>query len=314
MDNLVTAFSQIIGASSTLTDKVSSISIKSDAILDRLITLENQVESLKYVNAEVISSISENVDQPDKEIIISVSEPASGETNITAKDINVKEFTAADSLVRFTASNDIAIKNISTIGDLPKATANAQVQVNASDYVKITQSTIDQTGYNAVEVGLRTIPKSVIIDGVNFNSTLSNNAISIFGTQDGGTITIRNCKFAKCSNPLRLSNNAGGKVTINVIDCEFGEWDTDPTWAGMIICQDYTSKQADVAQQKNLFAPDKVTINIINCTKNGKKITMKSPEDVCGTNNADTQLLYVWNEYENSVAYSVERYPTLVIK
>ena len=145
-------------------------------------------------------------------------------------------------------------------------------------------------------------------------STLSNNAISIFGTQDGGTITIRNCKFAKCSNPLRLSNNAGGKVTINVIDCEFGEWDTDPTWAGMIICQDYTSKQADVAQQKNLFAPDKVTINIINCTKNGKKITMKSPEDVCGTNNADTQLLYVWNEYENSVAYSVERYPTLVIK
>lgn len=44
MDNLVTAFSQIINASSTLTDKVSSISIKSNAILDRLITLENQVE------------------------------------------------------------------------------------------------------------------------------------------------------------------------------------------------------------------------------------------------------------------------------
>ncbi len=314
MDNLVTAFSQIIDASSTLTDKVSSISIKNDAVLNRLITLENQVEALKYVNAEIISSISENVNQPDKEVVVSVSTPVSAETNITAKDINVKEFSANDSLVRFTASNDIAIKNLSTSGDLPKSTANAQVQINASDYVKITQSTINQTGYNAVEVGLKTIPKSVIIDGVEFNSTLSNNAISIFGTQDGGTITIRNCKFAKCSNPLRLSNNVGGKVTVNIIDCEFSEWDSDPTWAGMIICQDYTSKQADIAQQKNLFSPDKMTINIINCTKDGKKITMTTPESVCGTNDPDTQLVYVWNEYENSVAYSVERYPTLVIK
>lgn len=313
MDNLITAFSKMVDASNSLTDKVLSTNIKSNSILDRLITLENQVESLKYANAEVISS-PENLVQPDKDLVISISEPVSGTTEISAKDLNVKEFEATDGLVKFTATEDVTVKNLSTSGDLPKTTANAQVQVNASEYVKITQSSIDQTGYNAIEVGLKTVPKSVIIDGVSFNSTLTNNAISIFGTQDGGTITIQNCKFAKCSNPLRLSNNTGGKVTVNIIDCEFNDWDTNPTWAGMIICQDYTSKQADLAQENNLFSPDKMTINIINCTKNGKKITMTTPESVCGTNNADTQLLYVWNEYENSVPYSAERYPTLVIK
>ena len=246
MDNLITAFSKMVDASNSLTDKVLSTNIKSNSILDRLITLENQVESLKYANAEVIST-PENLVQPDKDLVISISEPVSGTTEISAKDLNVKEFEATDGLVKFIATEDVTIKNLSTSGDLPKTTANAQVQVNASEYVKITQSSIDQTGYNAIEVGLKTVPKSVIIDGVSFNSTLTNNAISIFGTQDGGTITIQNCKFAKCSNPLRLSNNTGGKVTVNIIDCEFNDWDTDPTWAGMIICQDYTSKQADLA-------------------------------------------------------------------
>ena len=56
MDNLITVFSKMVDASNSLTDKVLSTNIKSNSILDRLITLENQVESLKYANAEVIST------------------------------------------------------------------------------------------------------------------------------------------------------------------------------------------------------------------------------------------------------------------
>ena len=314
MDNLTTALSQIVETSSILTDKVSSVNVTSEAILSRLLTLEDQVESLKYVNAEVIGMIIETINQSDKEIVINISEPVSGTTTVTAKDINVKNLSVADGNTKLIATDDVTIKSFSTSGDLPKAKSNSQVSINTDGYVKITQSDIDQTSYNAIEVGLNTIPKSVIIDGVSFNSALTNNAISIFGTQDGGTITISNCNFAKCSNPIRLSNKTGGKVTVNIIDCTFGEWETIPAYAGMICCEDYTSKSVETEIENNLFAPDKVTINIINCTKGGNKITMTTSESVCATSNADTQLLYVFNDVGKAVAYDINRYPTLTIK
>lgn len=313
MSNLVNAFNNLIDASSTLTDKVSASNIKSNSIAERLAILEDKVESLKFSNAETVTS-SENLNQPDKDLVVEIQDVVSGTTDVSAKDLNVIQLTANDGLVKFTATEDVSIKNLTTTGNLEKSVANAQVSVNNPGYVKITQSNIDQTGYNAIEIGLKTTPKSVIIDGINFNSTLSNNAILVFGTADGGSVTISNCSFTKCSNPLRISNKNGGKVTVNIIDCEFGEWDSDPTWAGMIICQDYTSKSVEAEQANNLFSPDKVTINIVNCTKNGEKITMTSPEAVCGTGNADTQLLYVWNSYEETVPYSVDRYPTLNVK
>ena len=154
-----------------------------------------------------------------------------------------------------------------------------------------------------------------MIDNVKFNSTLSNNAISIFATEDGSVITISNCTFTKCSNPVRLSNATGGKVTINLVNCEFTEWDDSNDWAGLLIMQDYTSKSVEAIQTNNLFGPDKVTINVINCTHAGKKITM--PEDiatVCGTNDAATQLFYVWSNEEGLVAYDADRYPVINIQ
>lgn len=313
MSNLVNTFSNLIDASSTLTDKVSASNIKSNSIAERLAILEDKVESLKFSNAETVTS-SENLNQPDKDLVVEIQDVVSGTTVVSAKDLNVIQLTANDGLVKFTATEDVSIKNLTTTGNLEKSVAHAQVSINNPGYVKITQSNINQTGYNAIEIGLKTTPKSVIIDGINFNSALSNNAILVFGTADGGSVTISNCSFTKCSNPLRISNKNGGKVTVNIIDCEFGEWDPDPTWAGMIICQDYTSKSVEAEQANNLFSPDKVTINIVNCTKNGEKITMTSPEAVCGTGNADTQLLYVWNSCEETVPYSVDRYPTLNVK
>ena len=317
MDNLIKALGDLTNISNLLTDKVQdaaeSSSIQINSVLSRLITLENQVETLQFADANTASS-SEELNQPDSDLVVEISEPVSGMTAILAKDVNVKELSSSDGQVKITATGDVSVKNLTTEGDLPKTTAHAQFIVNTDEYVKITESTINQTGYNAIEIGLNSLPKSVIIDGIDFNSTLSNNAILVFGTQDGGTVTVSNCNFAKCSNPIRISNKGNGKVTLNVINCTFTEWDSDPTWAGMIICQDYTSKSAEAEATNNLFAPEKVTVNIVNCTKNGKKITMTSPEDVCGTGNADTQLLYVWNSYEETVPYSADRYPTLTIK
>ena len=130
MDNLTTALSQIVETSSILTDKISSVNVKSEAILSRLLTLEDQVESLKYVNAEVIGMITETINQSDKEIVINISEPVSGTTTVTAKDINVKNLSVADGNTKLIATDDVTIKSFSTSGDLPKATSNSQVSIN----------------------------------------------------------------------------------------------------------------------------------------------------------------------------------------
>lgn len=302
-----------------LSTKVASAEGNVISISDRLASLEAQIVSLKQTDVAAVTS-SADLAQADKDLIITIAEPISGTTTVEGKSIEVKELTTSNATTIFKTEGDVTMKNLTTTGDLPKATANAQIRIVSGDYVRVTDSAIDQTGYNAIEIGLGTgsgpsATKSIVIDNVKFNSTLSNNAISIFATENGSVITISNCTFTKCSNPVRLSNATGGKVTINLVNCEFTEWDDSNDWAGLLIMQDYTSKSVEAIQTNNLFGPDKVTINVINCTHAGKKITM--PEDiatVCGTNDAATQLFYVWSNEEGLVAYDADRYPVINIQ
>lgn len=286
---------------------------------DRLASLEAQIVSLKQTDVAAVTS-SSDLAQADKDLIITIAEPITGTTTVEGKSIEVKQLTANNATTVFKTEGDVTMKNLTTTGDLPKATANAQVRIISGDYVRITDSAINQTGYNAIEIGLGTkagpsATKSIVIDNVKFNSTLTNNAISIFATEDGSVITISNCTFTKCSNPVRLSNATGGKVTINLVNCEFTEWDSDPDWAGIVIMQDYTSGSAEAVKTNNLFGPDKVTINVINCTHAGEKIVAPANiADVCGTNDAATQLFYIWSNEEGLVAYDADRYPVINIQ
>lgn len=289
------------------------------SVTDRLVALEAQLVALKQTDVAAVTAAADLV-QADKDLIITIAEPISGTTTVEGKSIEIKQLTTNNATTVFKTQGDVTMKNLTTTGDLPKATANAQIRIVSGDYIRITNSAIDQTGYNAIEIGLGTgsgpMPtKSITIDSVVFNSTLSNNAILIFATEDGSVVTISNCTFKKCSNPVRLSNAKGGKVTLNLVNCEFTEWDSDNLWAGIVIMQDYTSGSVEAIQANNLFGPDKVTINLINCTHAGKKITM--PEDiatVCGTNDAATQLFYVWSNEEGLVAYDADRYPVINIQ
>lgn len=286
---------------------------------DRLASLEAQITSLKQTDVAAVTS-SADLAQADKDLIITIAEPITGTTTVEGKSIEVKQLTANNATTVFKTEGDVTMKNLTTTGDLPKTTANAQVRIVSGDYVRVTDSTINQTGYNAIEIGLGTgsgpsATKSIVIDNVKFNSTLTNNAISIFATEDGSVITISNCTFTKCSNPVRLSNATGGKVTINLVNCEFTEWDSNPDWAGILIMQDYTSSSAEAIKTNNLFGPDKVTINVINCTHAGEKIVAPANiADVCGTKDAATQLFYVWSNEEGFVTYDAERYPVINIQ
>ena len=286
---------------------------------DRLASLEAQIVSLKQTNVAAVTS-SADLAQADKDLIITIAEPITGTTTVEGKSIEIKQLTTSNATTVFKTEGDVTMKNLTTTGDLPKATANAQIRIVSGDYVRVTDSAIDQTGYNAIEIGLGTgsgpsATKSIVIDNVKFNSALTNNAISIFATEDGSVITISNCTFTKCSNPVRLSNATGGKVTINLVNCEFTEWDSSNDWAGLLIMQDYTSKSVEAIQANNLFGPDKVTINVINCTHAGEKIVAPANiADVCGTNDAATQLFYIWSNEEGFVAYDAERYPVINIQ
>lgn len=302
-----------------LSTKVASAEGNVISISDRLASLEAQIVSLKQTDVAAVTS-SADLAQADKDLIITIAEPITGTTTVEGKSIEVKQLTTSNATTVFKTEGDVTMKNLTTTGDLPKATANAQIRIVSGDYVRVTDSAIDQTGYNAIEIGLGTgsgpsATKSIVIDNVKFNSALTNNAISIFATEDGSVITISNCTFTKCSNPVRLSNATGGKVTINLVNCEFTEWDSSNDWAGLLIMQDYTSKSVEAIQANNLFGPDKVTINVINCTHAGEKIVAPANiADVCGTNDAATQLFYIWSNEEGFVAYDAERYPVINIQ
>lgn len=302
-----------------LSTKVASAEGNVISISDRLASLEAQIVSLKQTDVAAVTS-SADLAQADKDLIITIAEPITGTTTVEGKSIEVKQLTTSNATTVFKTEGDVTMKNLTTTGDLPKATANAQIRIVSGDYVRVTDSAIDQTGYNAIEIGLGTgsgpsATKSIVIDNVKFNSALTNNAISIFATEDGSVITISNCTSTKCSNPVRLSNATGGKVTINLVNCEFTEWDSSNDGAGLLIMQDYTSKSVEAIQANNLFGPDKVTINVINCTHAGEKIVAPANiAEVCGTKNAATQLFYIWSNEEGFVTYDAERYPVINIQ
>lgn len=73
----------------------------------------------------------------------------------------------------------------------------------------------------------------------------------------------------------------------------------------MFICQDYNTTD------NNIFAPEKVTINITNCTYNGQRIEFDDPADVCATGDAN-QLIYVYSQGNGGiVSYDATKYPAI---
>ena len=282
------------------------------SLLSRIEFLEQQVKALSTKGATQVDNAS-GLNQPESDIVVSVEEPVTATTTVAGKTITVDDLNAENTNVKMTATEDASISGFDTTGTLQKSTSNAQLSLNAGGSINITDCEIAQNSYNAMEIGFSSTPKSIRIDGVKFSGTYSNNILTFFDTQDGATITISNCEFGKCSNAIRLSNRSGGKVTLNVINCSFDQWDTSE-YAGCIICQDYTSKSVSEAQAANLFSPDKVTINFINCTYKGEKIMIDDVASVAGTKQPETQFIYVYVDREGFITYDADRYPTLTTK
>lgn len=200
---------------------------------------------------------------------------------------------------------------------------NCGINIQSEDSVIISNVTLTEeacagTRYNAIEIDLdnKVGARYIDIDGLNIEGELSNNGILIFNVQDDAVINIKNVHMKKCSNPIRFSNGLNAKnVTINIENMTIDEWDGSEAWRGLLILEDYTSANAAQAYERNLFAEDKVTVNIKNLVHAGQKVMPTSDEEIFGYNEGRIIFRVLDNvDGNNTNIYSAETrgmYPTV---
>ena len=305
----------------TISDiKAEALSVEGDG---KSIEATDDVEkpTKKIVSLKVEESTTDTVNNGHIEIIKSENgvygqmyymsnvESVSGEITdgtINGESVSVYGATVANDVrLKVTATEDVEIEDVTLSGDFPRTTSNAIVTLNGGTSVVINNMTYGETvtGYNALELGLSSDDKYKKIDitNCNFNGVMSNNAILIFGTDDNAVVNIKNCHFHQLSNCLRLSNKFNAKnVVVNVTDCSVDQWDTNPTWEGFLICEDYTSKSVEAEQANNLFGDGKITVNFTNLTYQGEKVLSETPN----------RVTYVYNDY--GAAVTDEKYLPIV--
>ena len=254
------------------------------------------------------------VKENDPDRVFVVSGTASEGITINGKGAELTDVVlTSDSRLRADASEHVKMSNMKVQGSFTKSKGNSQTIINASS-IDIADSSFEATGYNAVECGMWSKPTEINIENIVFSGKLQNNAISIFDTAENAVVNIKNCVFEDVSNPVRISNNSNAKVTYNFIDCTVKSWDSRPEYYGLMIFQDYTSKSAEDSRKNNMFGPDKVTVNIVNCiTPKGKLQPVEDLATVCGTKD-ENQLFYMYSDREGEIAYSVDRFPIITIK
>ena len=289
-----------------------------DGLLFRVGRMEDKVAALEKTNTEPVAAEAANalnLTDATKDYVVSgdIAKAAA----ISGKTVTLKDVTVNGATLALNAEKDVELKSVNLTGTYPSDKGKVIKNDNA-EYVTVKDSTFDASAaYNMVEIGLdgTTLPKGVLIENCKFTGNYTNNAILVFGTQDNAVININNCYFEHVSNVLRLSNKTNAKnVTVNITNCKCDHWDTNPQWAGLLICQDYTSGNTEKAEENNLFAPDKITINVSNLiTPDGTLLA--APKDMATIAGSfdDKQVFYLSDNYRGSVAYDAAKYPAINI-
>lgn len=200
-------------------------------------------ELVKYIAAS--SNLKdETVTTEDLEGEDIVSEGETKEIVNSEVSINDAALPSKTSL-KVVGEKSVNLSNIEVTG--AKLISNTRITVECPKgevYIKELNMSNCVESYNGIEIGLgKEVPSKVTIENCNF-SEMKNNPISIFGMQEGGVITLKNCKFniSRNSNPLRLSNKSNAKnVKVRFVNCELQYTDKiDSEWKSLILCQDYT--------------------------------------------------------------------------
>ncbi len=240
--------------------------------------------------------------------------------SVKLANVNLSSESSTKSVLNVVA-NDSELNNLTLSGSWSKNVGgNTMVTLNNAQNVTVSNVGIDRTGgYNAVEIGLdgKGTVKSVVIDGLEISSSLSNNGINIFSFEDNANIIIKNCHFAEVSNPIRISNMTYAKnVNITIQDCTFDSWESNTAaYAGVILLQDHTSASTEEFNEKNPFATFNITIDNVTGPY-GKIGSGQTMEDICASQIVDKQLVYMYVDKATPtlIPYASDKYPTITIK
>ena len=298
-----------------------SASGSAESALTRLTALEERVSQLSKTSIEPVTietTEPTTLSDTTKDYVISGNVAAT--LSATGKSVDLKDVTVTnDARVKVSAAEETRMIDTTITGEFKKSSGNTVVAISNSETITFRNMNIDATLYNCIEIGLSgdKLAKNILFENCNFRGNFTNNAVSIFGTQAGAIVNFNNCYFEHVSNVLRLSNRTNTSMTVNFTNCSCDHWDTTPQWTGMIICQDYTSP-LDKVEENNLFAPEKIVINIYNFRMpNGEMMQPIAEEDMplaCGSQITGKQLFYVYTDKDDTVhPYVKSRYPTFNI-
>lgn len=279
--------------------------------------LQMKLEAINKSNIEIIE-ISNNVipEMTDISKDYIISGDINTSANISGRSIELSKVSISNNARLKLNANDIEIKDLNLSGDFPKATSNSVIQINNAEFILFKDIVFDSSNvYNGVEIGLSKTAtqqaKNIIFDNCQFKGEFTNNAILVFATENNAVITLNNCHFDKVSNAIRISNRTNAKnVIININNCTINGWDNNPEYQGFIIFEDYTNKTEEDVNTNNLFAPEKITVNINNLIYQGKKLVPTDITNVCGTAD-ENQIIYVYSNAMGLISYDVNKYPTI---
>lgn len=292
-------------------DDIQKLEPTIDSLVALVQILNDKVEKLSKTDIEVVDGTDASLNDTTKDYVV-VGDIAQT-SSITAKSVTIKNSSISDNARLSINAGDVEVKGLAISGDFPKAQGgNAVVKINESDYIVFRDMTFNSNDvYNGIEIGLNSskLPKYVLFDNCKFEGTFTNNTIIVFGTADDAIINIQNCSFDKVSNILRLSNKANTKCVVNISNCSVNQLDTNPEYTGAILCQDYTSKGEEVAN--NLFSPEKIIINFKNFNVAGKELVM--PTNVQDLFEGPDRMVYLYNDTEEIVPYEEGRFPKVNI-
>lgn len=292
----------------TINNNAESINIINERIdrLEHHLTLFNEYSDVAIIDTlpEEGTSITSN-----KKIIISDVDFGNSESpiwDINADSVILDGCRVIHSAIRISSNKAIAISDINIVGALPREVSNAMIRCDTNDEVYIDNTTVEQSGYNGVEIGCSTAPKKITIKDCDFTGELVNHAISIFATANNCVVNIENCHFSNVSNVLRLSNrtNASG-VKVNLRNCKWDHLDSDPNRKAVVICHDYTSADKAEVIESNRFGDGKIEVAMFNCIgEDGEVVTLPADSSWAGT--GDGKLMYVYaDQWDDETAGKV---------
>ena len=279
--------------------------------------LQMKLDAINKSNIEIIEITNDVIPEmadAKKDYIISGN--INTTANISGKSIELNNVSITNDARLKLNANDIEIRDLNLNGDFPKANGNSVIQINNAEFILFKDIVFDSNNvYNGIEIGLSKTAtqqvKNIIFENCKFKGKFANNAILIFATENNSVITLNNCHFDKVSNALRISNKTNSKnVVININNCTIDGWDSNPEYQGFIIFEDYTNKTEEDVNTNNLFAPEKIKVNINNLVYQGKKLAPTDMASVCGTAN-ENQIIYVYADAIGLIAYDLNKYPKI---